>query len=147
MWSRRDDPSALLSLASCRSVPRRLQFPSMTSANSSQCLPSIKCTNFHPQNGLGWNVVICGLWSLWLLETVKENHRVVEDSEHNMLQRGMKWTANGEDVKMIRRRRKKWDEKIIEQKIEHESQGTKTVQCTRSKLLSVMSFCNKSLPS
>lgn len=45
--------------------------------------------------------MICGLWSLWLLKMVKQNHRAVQDSEHSMLQRSTKWTVDGEDVKMI----------------------------------------------
>lgn len=32
---------------------------------------------------------------------VKQNHRVVEDSEQSMLQRNIKWTVDGEDVEMI----------------------------------------------
>lgn len=44
------------------------QFPSMT-------LPAKhkrKRTNFHLPNGLSWNVVICGLWLLWLLTMVTQ---------------------------------------------------------------------------
>jgi len=43
--------------------------------------------------------VICGLWLLWVLRMVRQEHSVVQDGEMSMLKFSKKWTVKGRDLK------------------------------------------------